>query len=332
MRHLTKLAQRHRAPFHAIQPVAICLAAVTAAALWPVSTVLAATASNATVAVREPVPPSTPREFFNAGTRELTAGKFREAEAFLEAALASQNERLQTPALYNLGHVRFEQGKQELKKGPSKEASADLSQNAEEQGAAAIRAADEALESNDVQKMIAAYLNGRGKRREIKAAREAVLQALKAHRATLAKWQRASGDFKSSVELDSAQIDARLNADIVDRRIAQLVDSLRQIQMNARMCAGQCDKLGQKLKQLKGRIPASQMPPGAAGDDDEDEDPQTGLPPGQKEAPSKEGKEMTLSPEQAGWLLEGFKLDSERRLPMGQNAQAQPKDRSRKPW
>ena len=68
------------------------------------------------------------------------------------------------------------------------------------------------------------------------------------------------------------------------------------------------------------------------GDDDEDEDPQTGLPPGQKEAPSKEGKEMTLSPEQAGWLLEGFKLDSERRLPMGQNAQAQPKDRSRKPW
>jgi len=243
MRHLTKLAQRHRAPFHAIQPVAICLAAVTAAALWPGSTVLAATASNATVAVREPAPPSTPREFFNAGTRELTAGKFREAEAFLEAALASQNERLQTPALYNLGHVRFEQGKQELKKGPSQEATANLSENAEQQGAAAIRAADEALESNDVQKMITAYLNGRGKRREIKAAREAVLQALKAHRATLAKWQRASGDFKSSVELDSAQIDARLNADIMDRKIAQLVDSLRQIQMNARMCAGQCDKL-----------------------------------------------------------------------------------------
>jgi len=151
MRHLTKLAQRHRAPFKTFQP-AICLAAVTAAALWPGSTVFAATASNATVAVREPATPSTPREFFNAGTRELSAGKFREAEAFLEAALASQNERLQTPALYNLGHVRFEQGKQELKKGPSKEATANLSESAEQQGAAAIRAADEALESTTCRK------------------------------------------------------------------------------------------------------------------------------------------------------------------------------------
>src|SRR5207249_7776026 len=131
----------------------------------------------------------------------------------------------------------------ELKKGPSKEATADLSQSDEEQGAAAIRAADEALESNDVQKMIAAYLNGRGKRREIKAAKEAVLQALKAHRTTLARWQRASGDFKSAVELDSAQVDARLNAEVVDRRIAQLVDSLRKIQQQASMCAAKCDKL-----------------------------------------------------------------------------------------
>jgi tetratricopeptide (TPR) repeat protein len=292
---------------------------------------LSATATNAATSPAGNAAPSTPREFFNAGTRELNAGKLREAEAFLEAALATQNERFQTPALYNLGHVRFAQGKEELKKGPSREAAASLSQQAEEKGDAAIRAADEALESNDVQKMVTAYLDGRGKRREIKAAREAVLQALKAHRATLAKWQRASGDFKSDVELDRSQVDARLNADRVDRRIAELVDSLRQIQQNAHMCMGQCDKLGQKLKQLKGRIPASQMPPGA-GDDDEDEDSPTGMPPGQKEQPSKEGKEMMLSPEQAAWLLEGFKLDSERRLPMGQNNPAQPKDRSRKTW
>jgi len=55
------------------------------------------------IAVREHCSPFNPREFFNAGTRELTAGKFREAEAFLEAALASQTSVLQTPALYNLG-------------------------------------------------------------------------------------------------------------------------------------------------------------------------------------------------------------------------------------
>ena len=303
--------------------------ALTAAMLCPASTALPAT--NMTVAARELAPPAAPREFFNAGTRELRAGKLREAEALLESALSSQNERLQTPALYNLGHVRFSQGVEELKKGPSAQASAAMSRMAQEQGEAALRAADEALESNEVQKMVAAYLHGRGKRKELKAAREAVLQALQAHRVTLAKWERSSGDFKSAVELDSAQPDARLNADIVDRRIAQLVDSLRQLQQNVRMCAGMCDKLNEKLKQLKGRIPASEMPPGA-GQDDEDEDSPMGLPPGQKEAASKEGQEMLLSPEQAGWLLEGFKLDNERRLPMGQGSPAEPKDRSRKTW
>ena len=39
--------------------------------------------------------PSTPREFFNSGTRELRAGKLREAEASLQTALASQIDRLQ---------------------------------------------------------------------------------------------------------------------------------------------------------------------------------------------------------------------------------------------
>ena len=196
------------------------------------SCVVAAAATNTTVAARESAAPVTPREFFNAGTREFRAGRLREAEAFLESALATQNERLQTPALYNLGHVRFSQGVEELKKGPSAGASAAMSRMAQEQGEATLRAADEALESNEVQKMVAAYLHGRGKRKELKAAREAVLQALQAHRATLAKWERSSGDFKSAVELDSAQPDARLNADIVDRRIAQLVDSLRQLQQN----------------------------------------------------------------------------------------------------
>ncbi len=96
-----------------------------------------------------------------------------------------------------------------------------------------------------------------------------------------------------------------------------------------------CDKnseLGDKLKKCKGRIPGKDMPPGAAGDDDEDEDFPFGPRPGQEEGPSKEGKEMTLSQEQAGWVLDGFKLDSERRLPMGQGPEAQPKDRNRPTW
>jgi tetratricopeptide (TPR) repeat protein len=330
MLHLTK-SRRTDNSSELMKPTMIVKLTLVLSMLCSPSFVVAAAATNTTVAARESAAPVTPREFFNAGTREFRAGRLREAEALLESALATQNERLQTPALYNLGHVRFSEGIEELKKGPSPSASANHSQKAQEQGDAAIRAADEALESNEVQKMVAAYLHGRGKRKELKAAREAVLQALQAHRATLAKWQRSSGDFKSALELDGAQADARLNADVVDRRIAQLVDSLRQLQQNARMCAGMCDKLNEKLKQLKGRIPASEMPPGAGQDEEEDDSPM-GLPPGQKEAASKDGKEMLLSPEQAGWLLEGFKLDNERRLPMGQANPAEPKDRSRKTW
>src|ERR1035437_6323957 len=48
----------------------------------------------------EPAPPSTPREFYNAGACQLRAGKLREAEASLESDLASRDERLQAPALY----------------------------------------------------------------------------------------------------------------------------------------------------------------------------------------------------------------------------------------
>jgi len=106
------------------------------------------------IAATEPAPPSppeTPREFFNAGARQLGAGKLREAEASLETALASQNQRLQPAALYNLGLVRFGQGVEELKKGPAARPAAARGEHATEQGEAALRQAEGALAGNDVQ-------------------------------------------------------------------------------------------------------------------------------------------------------------------------------------
>ena len=85
------------------------------------------------------------------------------------------------------------------------------------------------------------------------------------------------------------------------------------------------------MKELKGRIPASQMPPGATGDDDEEEDFPFGKDPGQKEGASRDGQEMNMSREQAGWMLEGFKL-GDKRLPIAQGEQGKPKDRNRSPW
>jgi hypothetical protein len=280
----------------------------------------------------EPAPPDSPREFFNAGTRQLAAGKLREAEASLETALASQDQRLQPAALYNVGFVRFRQGIEELKKGPAAKPTAARGQAAMQQADTAVRQAEEALAGNDVQVMVAAYLRGRGTRKELKAATEAVRRALKVYGTALTKWERSSGDFKSASELNKADTDARQNAEVLDRCIAKLIDSVREMQQTANGMGDKKQQLGDLMKQLKGRIPAPDMPPGAAGDEEEDEEQPGGPKPDQEEGPTKEGKEMNLSPEQAGWLLEGYKLDSERRLPMGGDLPSQPRDRSRPTW
>ena len=290
-------------------------------------------AASAPVPSPEPAPPSTPLDFFNAGTKKLREGKLREAEAFFESSLASQSERLQPPSLFNLGHVRFGQGIEQLKKGPAAAPANARGRAAAERAEEAERAADEALAGEDVQKMVAAYLRGRGARKELKAATKLVQWAMETHGGALSRWQRASGDFKSDLELSPSDADARQNAETVDRWIARLIDTLRALQQTAMSMGDKNNKLGEKLKQLKGRIPAPDMPPGAAGDDDEDEDQPNGPRPDMKEGPSREGQEMmALSPEQAAWLLEGFKLDSERRLPMGQKDSAEPKERSGRTW
>jgi hypothetical protein len=79
-------------------------------------------------------------------------------------------------------------------------------------------------------------------------------------------------------------------------------------------------------------IPEELMPPGAAGDDEEDDDMPFGPRPGQVEAATREGKERPISPEEAAQMLEGFKLDGNRRLPMGQQEQTDPRDRRRSNW
>ena len=299
--------------------------------LLTVGTVVHATVQQALIPDAA-APPSTPQELFNTGTRKLLAGKLREAEAFLESSLSSQSEQLQPLALYNLGHVRFGQGTEELKKGPSARQVTTRGQAASKMADDANRTADEALANNDVQQMVSAYLNGRGARRELKAATKAVRRAMETHGTALAKWRRSSGDFKSTVELNHSDHEAQQNADTVDRSIARLVDSLRELEQ---MAAALCKKsagLGEKLQQLKGRIPAPDMPPGAAGDEEEDEDQPNGQRPGEQEGPTKDGQEMRFSQEEAGWLLEGYKLDSERRLPMGQTDTGDAKDRNRLPW
>jgi hypothetical protein len=287
--------------------------------------------------VPPPMQNETARGFYNAGTEKLRAGKLDDAETLLESSLATQDERVQPAALFNLAHVRFAQGVAELKKSPP--GTIRRSQSAMEEGAGAVQKATDALAGDDVQQMVNAYLVGRGARTEMREARKAVQRALEEHGKTLLKWQRSLNDFKSAAELNPADTNAVHNAGIVEQAIAKLVDSLRQLQQAAAMLGGKKSKLDKLMKQLKGKIPAPDMPPGAPGVGEEEDGDDGKLPSPESLTGLEEsgkgggGQELSLkiSPEQAGQLMNSLQPDG-KQLPMGQGESGTPKDRSGRIW
>lgn len=276
--------------------------------------------------------PETPRDFFNAGTRMLQAKQWREAEAYLETCLSRQDATIQPDALYNLGHTRFERGAELLEKAPDSGRTASRAQQAAWSGGAALRDVDSALESLEIRRMVQSYLHGRGTRRELNSAIKAIRQALETYGEVLNTLQRASSDFKSAAELNPADERARKNAEIVDRHIAKLIDQIRAMQQALAAAAQMQQQLGEKLKQLRGQIPDDAMPPGAPGEGEEEDDYPSGLEPGMAEGPGKTGKEQNMSREEVGRILDGFRLDGDRRLPMGGDEKGKPENRSGKTW
>lgn len=284
--------------------------------------------------------PEKPREFYNAGTEQLRAGKLRDAEVALMTAAARDEDRVQSYALYNLGHTRFKQGVEALKKSPDPQATRQRGEAAGELADRAIQQADEALASREASSLLGAYMNGRGARKELREAMKALDKALEAHRITLLRWQRASGDFKSTYELTPTLDDARFNGQIVDRHLAKLVDQQEQLMQ----CMGGMGKkladLKLKLGQMKGQMPGGTLPKG--GDDDEDEDEEPG---GKRDPKDEEGKgnkqekesapkgpRMALTQEEAAMMLNSFKLDANRKLPMGDRETAKPQDKKGKDY
>lgn len=293
---------------------------------WPVPVILPASllalagsafADFQTNAIAPAVVPVTAREFYNAGTELLAAKKFNEAEQMFQSALAVQDERVQPPALYNLGHARFDDGLAALKKGPSAQSIAGQGAEADLKARSAIQQGQSALAENDISKLTAAYLSGLGAHRELRAAEAAVRQAMRTYGATLQKWQRSDDDFKSVTELNPANADAARNAKIVEQNIARLVDSLRRMQNLAAMLGSGQKQVDETLRQIGGRIPKPNLPPGAPGDMDQDDE---GLLPeslqGQKEGASQMGNavEPPLSRDEAAQILNGIPLDATQRL------------------
>ncbi|MCL5097277.1 MAG: hypothetical protein M1608_07080 [Candidatus Omnitrophica bacterium] len=296
------------------------LLASTALALYPLP------------AIAAPNGPQTPRDFYNDGTRKLNKGDLREAEASLQTAVASNDQVVQPTALYNLGYVRFLQGA-EARKGTGKApASRAQGGTADAHGGQAIETADSALAKDELGAIVRAYLQGRGARKELKAAIKAVKDAMDAYGAVLSRWQRASGDFKSACELSPSDRNAKYNAGVVDRQIAALVDRLKMMQMAFPMLNGQQNELNQRMQELKKRLPDGFQKDGMDDDEEDEMNQPKGPKEGQEEVSPKEGREMAITPEEAARLLQSLQLDARRKLPMGADQTAETRKRTGNDW
>ena len=277
----------------------------------------------------------TARDFYNAGTKLLTAKKYPDAERMFQAALAAQDDNVQPAALYNVGHTRFASGLEKLKQGPDAQKAVAQGTTALSEGEQATHRSEDALASNDLNKMIEAYLEGRGARHQLREAEKAVSAAMETYGKTLEQWRRSADDFKGTAELNPADTNAAHNAQIVERGIAKLIDSLNKMQAMMGMMGKQKQDLGKLLSKLKGQIPAPDAPPGLTGDDDEDNE---GIKPqdlaGQKENAGRQGEQapIQLSPDQANEILNGLSLDGTRRLNMSDKEGTPPKDKKGRNW
>ncbi len=278
--------------------------------------------------------PAKPRELYNNGTQKLREGKLTDAEVLLQDAIASQNARVQPPALYNLGLARYQDGEKERTNAPDPAQLQSSMARTSDTTTDALHAVESALAGDDVQAMVDAYLRGRGARRELKAATEAVKRALDIYSSVLTKWRRASGDFRSSSEL-APDKDAQVNGDLMDRRIAWLVDQIRPLASKRDQLMQMGEQLRKQMEKLKGKIPQNfgDKMPGDDGDNDEDGDKPPKQPKGNngEEGPVKSGHQMQLSGEEARRLLNMLR-DADRKLPTGGGDQPSPPDRKGRDW
>jgi hypothetical protein len=295
----------------------------------------AAAGGEATIRGAELNDHALPRDYYNQGTQKLRTGKLREAENSLETAVQNGGEQVQTPALYNLGHVRFRQGLEALKEAEKNALDPARANLASATGKAAIQDADEALAGHDVGALLRAYMHGQGARKQLKAAITALKRAMDTYSAVLSRWQRASGDFKSAHELRPKYENAEFNAQVVDQHIAELIDREKPFQMSMAGASQTQQELRQRLQQLKKRLPPGslQQNKGDKDEDDEDDQEQPKEPKaGQKEELGRQGREIGITPDEAARLLEALRLDANRKLPMGVEETSQLKERRGRDW
>lgn len=261
------------------------------------------------VASLAPAPQRTARDFYNEGVAKLRDKELRAAESAFRAAAQTNQESIQPAAAYNLGHVRFAQGKETLKGEGDRGQLLDSSQAAEVVAEEAIKRAQGVVESEELNAIIGAYMQGRAAKKQLRASRDESTRELDLIGSALERWRRSKSDFLSAAELDTANADATTNADIVERHIAKLLDFQKKLKQQNEQAGQAREKLKELMKQLRGKIPKDMQSESddEEDDDEEKEDGKQDAPKPGKQQQQRIGGDRQVSPEMARWLKETMK-------------------------
>ena len=246
------------------------------------------------------------RELYNDGVTRLAKGELRDAEMALRKAAGADVESVQPLALYNLGHVRFRQGEETLNGEGNRQQLLDSSAAAVTVAEEAIRNGGRALESEAVQEIIAAYMDARAARKELRFSRDETSRTMGLIGSALERWRRSVGDFHSALELDAANGDAKTNAEIVERKIAALLEFKKQLEQQSGQVAEEREKIKEMMKKMRGKIPKEMQRESDDEEDDDDDEKKDEPKPGEKQQ-QRIGSDREVSPDMARWLKETMK-------------------------
>lgn len=213
-----------------------------------------------------------PQASYNEGVNKLSADELGGAEKSFLDAVESNHEQIQPVALYNLGHVRFLQGKETIEGQSNRQQLLDASATATMMAVEIIRRVLPIAELDDVQALIQGYMQARSARKQLRLTRDENTRTLGLIDATLERWRRSVGNFHSAAELDPSNQDANANADLVERHIAKLLEFKKQLEEKQENVGQQREKLKELMKKMRGKIPKEMQRGSDEEEDDEDEE------------------------------------------------------------
>jgi hypothetical protein len=224
-------------------------------------------------ATATPAPQPAPPELYNRGLEKLQGKDLREAEkSFLDAARTNE-ESVQPQAVYNLGHVRFLQGKETLSGEKNRQQLLDSGQAGTALAEEVLRKGDSAvLGDQDVRTLVERYNEARAARRQLRMPREETTRALELLGSALKRWRSSADNFHSAFELEPSNADAKFNADVVERHISEQLNFKKKLEEQQSGITQRRKELRELMKKLWEQIPPEFRQEPQEGDEEDDDD------------------------------------------------------------